>query len=201
MIDHVSDTFVDPFIPLNKMVESAQAGVVDDSSQQFITHADNLVHVASLVCSLTRDSDESRQVRMAAHELRSLKDQVLYAAKSLAGHPESQSAQKNMTAFKQAWINKVTHLTTSIDKVIPIQDFVAVTEAHIRDDSRHLMEKLESGDITMSVGCANVIKGRCGRLSQVILADISNNPTRYSHEQAYDIEQQLEHLENKSRNN
>ena len=53
--------------------------------------------------------------------------QVVYAARTLAAHPESEAAQKNMAAFKQAWIDKVNLLTSSIDAVIPIQDFIAVT--------------------------------------------------------------------------
>lgn len=51
----------------------------------------------------------------------------MYAAKTLAAYPESEAAQKNMDAFEEAWIDKVTLLTESIDTVIPIQDFIAVT--------------------------------------------------------------------------
>ena len=49
------------------------------------------------------------------------------AAKTLVGHPESESALKNMTAFQDLWIEKVNTLTDAVDKLIPLQDFIAVT--------------------------------------------------------------------------
>lgn len=60
------------------------------------------------------------------------------------------------------------------------------------------MEKIECGDVPIAIGCANVIQGRCQRLIQVILSDIGNNPTRYSHEHVHEIEQQMSKLEIKS---
>ncbi len=49
------------------------------------------------------------------------------AAKTLVGHPGSESALKNMTAFQDLWIEKVNTLTDAVDKLIPLQDFIAVT--------------------------------------------------------------------------
>ena len=49
MIDHVSDTFVDPCIPLTRMVAAAKQGNrrnVDNCSEQFLLHAEKLVHVS-----------------------------------------------------------------------------------------------------------------------------------------------------------
>lgn len=48
MIDHVSDTFVDPLLPLNRLVEEAAKGdsvAVEECSAQFVAHADKLAHV------------------------------------------------------------------------------------------------------------------------------------------------------------
>ena len=59
------------------------------------------------------------------------------------------------------------------------------------------MEKMECGDVTTAVECTNVIKGRCQRLIHVVLSNIANNPTRYSHEHVHEIEQQLSNLEQK----
>lgn len=49
MVDHVSDTFVDPFVPLNRMVEAAFRGdilIVEECSAQFTAHAEKLAHVS-----------------------------------------------------------------------------------------------------------------------------------------------------------
>lgn len=48
MIDHVSDTLVDPFVPLKRMVTAAEMGniaSVEECSAQFISHAEQLAHV------------------------------------------------------------------------------------------------------------------------------------------------------------
>lgn len=48
MIDHVSDTFVDPLAPLVKLVDEASKGdtvAVEECSAQFVAHADKLAHV------------------------------------------------------------------------------------------------------------------------------------------------------------
>ena len=48
MIDHVSDTFVDPLAPLVRLVDEASKGdtvAVEECSAQFIAHADKLAHV------------------------------------------------------------------------------------------------------------------------------------------------------------
>lgn len=45
MIDHVSDTFVDPFVPLTRLVLSAQSGCLDESLNHFTAHTENLIHV------------------------------------------------------------------------------------------------------------------------------------------------------------
>lgn len=49
MIDHVSDTFVDPCVPLTRMVAAAKQGnkpSVDQCADQFLTHAEKIVHVS-----------------------------------------------------------------------------------------------------------------------------------------------------------
>lgn len=55
MIDHVSDTFVDPFVPLNRMVEGAFKGevqTVEECSVQFTAHAEKLAHVSIIYDSI-----------------------------------------------------------------------------------------------------------------------------------------------------
>lgn len=56
MIDHVSDTFVDPCVPLTRMVASAKQGNranVDKCADQFLTHAEKIVHVGpSIIISV-----------------------------------------------------------------------------------------------------------------------------------------------------
>lgn len=105
-------------------------------------------------------------------------------------------------------------LTDSLDAVIPLQDFIAVTgtvayivlmiylffcsEAHVREDSRHFMEMAESQNFIGTANSGNVIQGRCQRMVQVLFADIGNNPSRYSHEHVHEIEQHTKKLQEQS---
>lgn len=50
----------------------------------------------------------------------------------------------------------------------------------------------------MAMSCAKLIQGRCQRLMQVVLSDIGDHPTRYSHEHVHQIEQQMKKLREKS---
>ena len=109
-----------------------------------------VIQVSNIVCMLTSDGPANREVRIAAKPIESLKQQVIVeqrkailsltlslsllpkvvsAAKTLVGHPNSESAQKNMTAFQELWVEKVNALTSAVDKLIPLLDFIAVTGA------------------------------------------------------------------------
>ena len=50
MIEHVSDTFVDPCVPLTRLVVAAKQGKrpsVETCSEQFLIHGEKLVQVSS----------------------------------------------------------------------------------------------------------------------------------------------------------
>ena len=67
MIDHVSDTFVDPCVPLSRMVAAARQGnkrAVDSCSEQFLVHAEKLVHVSKVTGILNVFLTSTAQVNM-----------------------------------------------------------------------------------------------------------------------------------------
>ncbi len=53
--------------------------------------------------------------------------QVVNAARTLAAHPGSHVAQKNMAVFREAWLENVSLLADCIDVIVSLQDFLAVT--------------------------------------------------------------------------
>ena len=92
------------------LVEAALAGderAVNESSTVFTEHANKLVEVANLACSMSANEDGVKMVRYAAQQIQNLCPQVINAARVLASRPRSKVAQDNMDVFRAAWENQV----------------------------------------------------------------------------------------------
>ena len=75
--------------------------------QVFLEHANKLVEVANLACSMSGNEDGVKMVRYAASQIEALCPQVINAARILAARPRSRVAQDNMDTFRDAWENQV----------------------------------------------------------------------------------------------
>ena len=90
----------------------------------FTEHANKLVEVANLACSMSANEDGVKMVRYAAQQIQNLcpqvdleekkylglatnTSQVINAARVLASRPRSKVAQDNMDVFRNAWENQV----------------------------------------------------------------------------------------------
>lgn len=83
VVDHVSDSFLETNVPLLVLIEAAAAGdqkEVDEYSHVFREHANKLVEVAHLACSMSAQDDGVRMVRYAAAQIDALCPQVSVAA-------------------------------------------------------------------------------------------------------------------------
>ena len=60
--------------------------------------------------------------------------QVINAARVLSAKPKSKVASENLDVFASAWRWSVKLLTMAVDEVTNIEDFLAVSEAHIWED-------------------------------------------------------------------
>ncbi|XP_014661382.1 PREDICTED: catenin alpha-like [Priapulus caudatus] len=142
VVDHVSDSFLETNVPLLVLIEAAKAGnekEVEEYAQVFTEHANKLVEVATLSCSMSSDEERVKVVRLAAAQIESLCPQVINAARTLAARPHSKVALENMDAFKKAWEEQVCLLTEAVDDITTIDDFLAVSESHILDDVNKCM--------------------------------------------------------------
>ena len=75
----MSDTFLETNVPLLVLIEAAKAGDekgVEEYAQVFTEHANKLVEVANLACSMSNNEDGVKIVRMAAAEIDALCPQV-----------------------------------------------------------------------------------------------------------------------------
>lgn len=177
VVDHVSDSFLETSVPLLVLIEAAKAGnerEVEDYAQVFTEHANKLVEVANLACSMSNNEEGVKMVRFAAFQIEGLCPQVINAARILAARPKSKVAQENMDAFKDAWENQVRILTEAVDDITTIDDFLAVSESHILEDVNKCVLALQEGDADTLDRTAGAIRGRSARVCNVVTTEMDN---------------------------
>ncbi|XP_039486737.1 catenin alpha isoform X1 [Drosophila santomea] len=177
VVDHVSDSFLETTTPLLDLIEAAKSGnekKVREKSEIFTKHAEKLVEVANLVCSMSNNEDGVKMVRYAAAQIESLCPQVINAASILTVRPNSKVAQENMTTYRQAWEVQVRILTEAVDDITTIDDFLAVSENHILEDVNKCVMALQVGDARDLRATAGAIQGRSSRVCNVVEAEMDN---------------------------
>ncbi|KAK2148467.1 hypothetical protein LSH36_496g01025 [Paralvinella palmiformis] len=177
VMDHVSDSFLETNMPLLVLINTAKAGDernVEEHAKVFQEHANKLVEVANLACSMSNNEEGVKMVRMAAAQIESLCPQVINAARILAARPRSKVALENMDVFKDAWEKQVRLLTEAVDDITTIEDFLAVSESHIYEDVNKCVLALHEKDPDMLDRTAGAIRGRCARVCSVVTAEMDN---------------------------
>ncbi|XP_046996412.1 catenin alpha isoform X1 [Schistocerca americana] len=177
VVDHVSDSFLETNVPLLVLIEAARAGnekEVEEYALVFTEHANKLVEVANLACSMSGNEDGVKMVRYAAAQIENLCPQVINAARILAARPRSKVAQENMDVFRDAWENQVRILTEAVDDITTIDDFLAVSENHILEDVNKCVLALQEGDADTLDRTAGAIRGRSSRVCNVVGAEMDN---------------------------
>uniref|UniRef100_A0A3Q3GRH3 Catenin (cadherin-associated protein), alpha 1 n=1 Tax=Labrus bergylta TaxID=56723 RepID=A0A3Q3GRH3_9LABR len=166
VMDHVSDSFLETNVPLLVLIEAAKNGnekEVKEYAQVFREHANKLIEVANLACSISNNEEGVKLVRMAASQLESLCPQVINAALALAAKPNSKVAQDNMDLFKESWEKQVRVLTDAVDDITSIDDFLCKS-------SHSLQEK----DVDGLDRTAGAIRGRAARVVHVVTCEMDN---------------------------
>ncbi|KAG7306537.1 hypothetical protein JYU34_007899 [Plutella xylostella] len=177
VLDHVSDSFLEATVPLLVLLEAARAGrerQLEECAGVFTEHANKLVEVANLVCSMSNNEDGVKMVRHAAEQIEALCGQVINAARVLAARPRSRVAQENATAFARAWESGVRLLTEAVDDITTIDDFLAVSENHILEDVNKCVVALQEGDPDCLERTAAAIRGRATRVCSVVAQEMDN---------------------------
>uniref|UniRef100_A0A6B2E8T9 Putative alpha-catenin n=1 Tax=Phlebotomus kandelakii TaxID=1109342 RepID=A0A6B2E8T9_9DIPT len=177
VVDHVSDSFLETNMPLLDLIEAAKMANekrVREKAEVFTKHAEKLVEVANLVCSMSNNEDGVKMVRYAAAQIETLCPQVINAALILTARPNSKVAQENMEAYRMAWENQVRILTEAVDDITTIDDFLAVSENHILEDVNKCVLALQESyakDLRITAGA---IQGRSARVCNVVEAEMDN---------------------------
>lgn len=176
VIDHVSDSFIETNLPLESLIESAKCSGGDEKqlnecAQIFVDHAEKLLEVSSMACSMSNNLDGIKLVRMAAIQVQLLSPQIVNAARILCSRASSKVALENMDVFREAWLRAIKLLTDSVDDLITINEFLSVGENHILDDLNRCVMCVRETDPDTLDRIAGVIRGRCSRVCQVVLAE------------------------------
>ena len=70
------------------------------STQVFMEHANKLIEVADMACSMSSCEEGIKMVQLATEHMRALAPEVVNAARILAARPSSKVALDNMMVFK-----------------------------------------------------------------------------------------------------
>ncbi|XP_078669971.1 catenin alpha-2-like isoform X4 [Branchiostoma floridae x Branchiostoma belcheri] len=177
VVDHVSDSFLETNVPLLVLIEAAKRGnekEVKEYAQVFREHANKLVEVANLACSMSNNEEGVKLVRLAANQIENLCPQVINAALTLAARPRSKVAQENMDVFRDQWETQVRLLTEAVDDITSIDDFLAVSEQHILEDVNKCLLARQENDADTFDRTAGAIRGRVSRVCNVVNAEMDN---------------------------
>ncbi|CAH1642666.1 unnamed protein product [Spodoptera littoralis] len=177
VVDHVSDSFLETNVPLLVLMEAARNGnekEVEEYAVVFTEHANKLVEVANLVCSMSNNEDGVKMVRHAAEHIEALCPQVINSMVVLAARSRSRVAQENAAAFARAWDRAVATLTLAVDDITTIDDFLAVSENHILEDVNKCVVALQEGDPDSLERTAGAIRGRAARVCSVVTQEMDN---------------------------
>ncbi|KAG5852983.1 hypothetical protein ANANG_G00068310 [Anguilla anguilla] len=177
VMDHVSDSFLETNVPLLVLIEAAKNGnekEVKEYALVFREHANKLIEVANLACSISNNDEGVKLVRMAASQLETLCPQVINAALALAAKPNSKVALDNMDLFKEQWEKQVRVLTDAVDDITSIDDFLCVSENHILEDVNKCVIALQEKDVDGLDRTAGAIRGRAARVVHVVTSEMDN---------------------------
>ncbi|XP_045580215.1 catenin alpha-1 isoform X1 [Salmo salar] len=177
VMDHVSDSFLETNVPLLVLIEAAKNGnekEVKEYAQVFREHANKLIEVANLACSISNNEEGVKLVHMAASQLETLCPQVINAALALAAKPNRKVAQDNMDLFKESWEKQVRVLTDAVDDITSIDDFLCVSENHILEDVNKCVIALQEKDVDGLDRTAGAIRGRAARVVHVVTCEMDN---------------------------
>uniref|UniRef100_W6NBF2 Vinculin alpha-catenin domain containing protein n=1 Tax=Haemonchus contortus TaxID=6289 RepID=W6NBF2_HAECO len=184
VVDHVSDAFLDTSTPLLILIDAAKRRDVEGTTQaghMFLEHANKLVDVAHLACEMSSDVEGVRIIRYTANQLRDLAPQVVNAAHLLCARADSKVAQENMEMFRDLWQDKVRLLTMAIDSIMTLDDFLAVSEAHIVEDAMTGLQAVHEGDGDMLDRASGAIRGRSLRVCSAVDAEMDAlQPSTYT---------------------
>ena len=81
-------------------------------------------------------------------------------------------ANNNMDMFCHSWREAVSLLTETVDDIVTIDDYLAVTENHVLDDIKKCCMAMKQRDLQTLATVVGSVEARTRRISQVTKAEM-----------------------------
>jgi catenin alpha len=81
-----------------------------------------------------------------------------------------------MQKFEEVWLERLKVLTTAMDTLISVDDFLAVTETHINEDCEQGIQAIVEKNGELLDRVAGCIRGRAVRVCDVVMYDMNKYP-------------------------
>nr|XP_023999214.1 catenin alpha-1-like [Salvelinus alpinus] len=187
VMDHVSDSFLETNVPLLVLIEAAKNGnekEVKEYAQVFREHANKLIEVANLACSISNNEEGVKLVRMAASQLETLCPQVwiriviVYPWRAL--QMKYVRGCRDMTLTLDLSLRPPpprSRLLTRRARVRCLdkhRHFLCVSENHILEDVNKCVIALQEKDVDGLDRTAGAIRGRAARVVHVVTCEMDN---------------------------
>ena len=173
--DQVSDTFIDSLEPVNELLASAQKGNKKDMIKTCKLLENQMKHfsnLAEMICDMTDNEEGKRMVQLSFQQLKDLKSKLENSIEVFSHIPDSKAAQENVNMFKKSWVEQVKIFMDAVDDIISVNYFLNVVENHVLEDVKHCCRSMENQDVVQLARYSRAIYQRCGRLCDVVSADM-----------------------------
>ena len=172
---NVSEMFIESLEPVNEMLASAQQGnkasllKTCNILKKQMKHFENL---AEMICDMTDNEEGRKMVQLSYQQLIDLKTKLKNAIEVFSDIPDSKAAQENVQIFKKSWVDQVKIFMDAVDDIICVVYFLNVVENHVLDDVKLCCKAMENQDLPLLIRSSRAIYQRCGRLCDVVTADM-----------------------------
>lgn len=163
--------------PLDDLIEAAKSAnleILNKAVTNFEVYAKNLIDSSYLACGLSTNKEGIKLVNLAAQRLNLLVPLVIKSAQVLYNDPLDPEAIKNMAFFRKEWLNQVSILGLSIDDIISLNDFMALSESQILQDLNRCIVAMNNFQASEFKLASDQVIARTNRVCDLILMEIFN---------------------------
>ncbi|RNA04485.1 catenin alpha-2-like isoform X4, partial [Brachionus plicatilis] len=161
--------------PLDDLIEGAKSGdfgILNDTVLNFEIYAKNLIDSSHLACALSTNREGIKLVELATERLSLLIPLVVKSAQVLCNDPSDPEAKKNMAFFRTEWLNQVNILSLSVDDIISINDFMAMSESQMLQDLNKCIIAMNNLNAIELKDISDRIVARTNRVCDLVMMEI-----------------------------
>jgi catenin alpha len=176
-VDHVSYRFLAEQTLVSSLVDAAKGGdemSVEEYAQALRKNAKMLMDVAYLNCCMSTNEIGVDRVNHSIGQLERLSSQVVNAAKILAARTNSKAAAENLEEFQARWSDQVQDLMDALHKIIMIDDLLALSELHTREDKIDGFMALQQDDKETFIRVGASLSNRFSSLCKAVESEMNN---------------------------